>query len=452
MLSIRTVLCSVDLSAATARQVDLAIEICQAFGAKLILHHNHVEVAVGSGVGWMWAPGHGEPALTAEQKLRALVERVPAGTPAEMRLTNGSIADAVLAVGRTVDADLVVMSTRGTTEEGNGSVTERVLQTASLPILAMHQALHDHRTPRFSATATERQALLVPTDLTPASQPAVDVAFDLARRFAFDVHLLHVLPRGSTDGEAAAHAHRMMAALAPPDLPRPLEEHLDTGIPARAIARVAEQVSAACIVMGEHARTPMRHWFRPDTAQGVLHPAPCPIWYVPWRSAAAVARSQTAHAARAGDAEALQAARSSEAVRRLIDELHDPSFHYWPSFYLYGVVDSTEAAELALVDLLAAGVTEDQLHTWHGPAGAAAIDPTGRKHGQVARLWRALQRATGERELLERYASEVESGHVGIGVHCRSGEGLRVLTGILRKHGGHLISYFSVGSVERLSP
>jgi nucleotide-binding universal stress UspA family protein len=354
MLSIRTVLCSVDFSAATDRQVDLAIEICQAFGAQLILHHNHVEVAVGSGVGWMWAPGHGEFALTAEQKLRNLVERVPAGTPAEMRLTNGSIADAVLAVGRTVDADLVVVSTRGATSDEDGSVTERVLQSASLPILAMHKE-HDHRTPRFSATATERQALLVPTDLTPASQPAVDVAFDLARRFAFDVHLLHVLPRGTADSEAGAHAHRMMAALAPPDLPRPLEEHIDTGIPARAIARVAEEVSAACIVMGEHARTRMRHWFRPDTALGVLHPAPCPIWYVPWRSAAAVARSQTARAAPAGDSEARPAPRSSDAARRLVDELRDPSFHYWPSFYLYGVVDSTEAAELALVDLLAAG-------------------------------------------------------------------------------------------------
>ena len=65
MLSIRTVLCSVDFSAATARQVDLAVEICQAFGAQLVLHHNHVDMAIGSGVGWMWATGHGEFAVTA---------------------------------------------------------------------------------------------------------------------------------------------------------------------------------------------------------------------------------------------------------------------------------------------------------------------------------------------------------------------------------------------------
>ena len=450
MLSIRTVLCSVDFSAATARQVDLAIEICQAFGAQLLLHHNHVELAIGSGVGWMWAPGNGAFALTAEQKLRELVARVPAGTPTEMRLTSGRIADAVLTVGHAAGADLVVLSTRGPANVGDQSVTDRVLESATLPIFAMHQA-HDHRTPRFDATAPERQRLLVPTDLTPASQPAVDVAFDLARRFPFDVHLLHVLPRGTPDSAPAALARRMMTALAPPDLPQPLEVHVETGIPARAIARAAEGISAACIVMGEHARTPMRHWFRPDTAQGVLHPAPCPIWYVPWRSPAAAARSQTARVAPA-ETEVSQTATSSTSPRRLVDALQDPVFRYWPSFYLYGVVDSTEAAELALIDLLAAGVPEDQLHTWHGPAGAAAIDPSGQKHGRMARLWRALEKATGERELLEHYAREVERGHVGIGVHCGAGDGLRVLTEILRKHGGHLISYFSVGSVERLSP
>jgi hypothetical protein len=100
--------------------------------------------------------------------------------------------------------------------------------------------------------------------------------------------------------------------------------------------------------------------------------------------------------------------------------------------------------------MLAAGIPKDQLHTWHGPAGAAAIDPTGRNHGRMARLWRTLEKATPERELLERYASEVEAGHVCIGVQIASREGVRVLADILRRRGGHLISYFSIGSVQRL--
>ena len=72
MLSIRTVLCPVDFSASTDHQVDLAVDLCRAFGARLVLQHNKVELAVGAGVGWMWEPGHTAGALTPEQKIEEL--------------------------------------------------------------------------------------------------------------------------------------------------------------------------------------------------------------------------------------------------------------------------------------------------------------------------------------------------------------------------------------------
>jgi len=224
-----------------------------------------------------------------------------------------------------------------------------------------------------------------------------------------------------------------MAALVPQDLPRRPHEHLDTGVPAQAIARVADTVAAVCIVMGEHVRTPTRHWFRSDTSRAVLHPSPCPVWYVP------------------GPAAATDVSAPAEVpARRLVDELQDSGFHFWPSSYLHGIVDSPEEAESTLGDMIAAGIPKDQLHTWHGPNGSAAIDPSGRNHGRLARFWRTLEKATPERELLERYASEIEAGHVCIGVQIASPEGVRVLVEIFKQHAGHLISYFSVGSVQRL--
>jgi nucleotide-binding universal stress UspA family protein len=433
MLSIRTVLCPVDLSAATARQVDVAGDLCRAFAARLVLHHNRVELAIGAGVGWMWEPGHAPPAMTPEETLRQMRDAVLAGIDVETRLTRGPIVDAVVGVSRAVGADLVVLGTRGGDSDGDDSVTDRLLEFASLPILAIHDAPHEHRTPKFTAGAGSPQPLLVATDFTPASQRAVDLAFDLSRRFAFDVHLLHVLPQGAA-GRAADEVRRRLAALAPDDLPRRAHAHVDTGDAARAIARAADDIGAVCIVMGEHARTPARHWFRPDTSRAVLHPSPCPIWYVPGPVAAPA-----------------EASPSADEVRPLVEELQDRDFHYWPSSYLHGIVDSIDEAESALGDMLAAGLAKDQLHTWFGPDGSAAIDPTGRNHGRMARLWRSLERATPERELLERYANEVDAGHVCIGVQIGSPEAVRVAAGILEHHGGRLLSYFSVGSVERLS-
>src|SRR5262245_40679201 len=238
MLSIRTVLCPVDLSPATARQVDLAVDLCHAFGARLILHHNQFELAIGAGVGWMWEPGHAGSALTPQQRLQELMAGLPARTDAEVRLTHGPIADAVMAVSRAVGADLVVLSTRGAESDDADTVTDRLLEAAALPIFAVHDANHEHRTPKFAATSASPQAVLVPTNLTPEAQPAVDVAFDLSRRFGFEVHLLHVLPQGVTNGDAADDARRKMTALVPADLPRQTRHHVESGVPARAIARI----------------------------------------------------------------------------------------------------------------------------------------------------------------------------------------------------------------------
>jgi nucleotide-binding universal stress UspA family protein len=440
MLSVRTVLCPVDFSVATSRQVELAVDICRAFGARLVLHHNVFEVPSGSGVNWMWATDHGDSERAAEQKLLELVNRVPEGTTADIRLTRGPVGDGVLTVGRAVAADLVVLSTRGATSEVDGSVTERVLERATLPVFAIHQALHSEAMPKFRTASTERQTLLVPTDLTPASQRVLGVAFELARRFPFDLHLLHVVP-GRTDGSATEHARSQMAAMVPSDLPHRPHQHFESGQPAEVIARVAAQLSAAFIVMGEHARTPMRHWLRPDTAKGVLHSAHCPIWYVPGPPT----RKELLEGER-------QPEPAHEPPASLVDELRNTRFRYWPTSQLYGVVDSHADAESALAGLLAAGVPSEHLQTWHGPSGKQTIDPTGESHSAIARLWRTLEKATPERQLLDQYGAEVERGHVLIGVRCSSGDGRKVIAGILQQHGGRLLSYFAIGSVERLSP
>src|SRR5262245_29275712 len=112
MLSIRTVLCPVDLSLATARQIEVAADICRAFGARLMLHHNFVELAIGSGVGWMWQADHSAFEREVEQQLRGLLPPETDGFAAEVRLTHGPVVHAVLEVGRSVAADLVVLSTR----------------------------------------------------------------------------------------------------------------------------------------------------------------------------------------------------------------------------------------------------------------------------------------------------------------------------------------------------
>src|SRR6476646_11828319 len=110
MIAIRTILCPVDFSGATARQLDLASNLCRAFNARLILHHNLNAMSSCAAVGWMWAADH--PTLseeTAQERLAALAAS-QVGVDVQVGVTRGSASASVLAVSEAVAADLVVLS------------------------------------------------------------------------------------------------------------------------------------------------------------------------------------------------------------------------------------------------------------------------------------------------------------------------------------------------------
>lgn len=289
MPAIRTVLCPVDFSPATERQLGLALDLCRAFRAKLVLHHNLESAAHVPGVNWMWAAKHhGSPSdAVEEEQLQKLLNGLPAGIEAEARITHGAHSTSVAAVSEVVGADLVVLTTHGEAAEDHTSVTEQLLERAGCAVLALHDAHLEARLPAFSEGANGPQGLLVPTDFSADSTPAVELALKLARRPPFEVHLLHVVatPAGASEPgtDVAESARRRLEALVPEELREKVHLHLETGDPGAQIAAAAERLGACCIVMGEHARGAIRRWFTRDTSRQVLHAARCPIWYVPRR-------------------------------------------------------------------------------------------------------------------------------------------------------------------------
>jgi nucleotide-binding universal stress UspA family protein len=288
MTAIRTVLCPVDFSAATPRQVGLAADLCRVFQARLVLHHNLAHLAPGAGVGWMWAADH--PSMStnaAEEKLQALLADLPPDLTKEAHVTRGPASEAVVKVSEDIDADLVVLSTHGTPSDDHASVTEQVIARGRRGVLALHETHEDQRTLTFTPAGGPVQVALVPTDLSPESRAAVEVAVDLARRWPFELHLLHLLDvkRHQTAADAA-HARYQMEGLLPDDLREAAVLHVEAGDAVDGIVRLATNLSAACIVMGEHTRMPLRRWFSRDTSNAVLRQAPCPVWYVPGTRAA----------------------------------------------------------------------------------------------------------------------------------------------------------------------
>jgi nucleotide-binding universal stress UspA family protein len=286
MFALHTVLCPVDFSAATPRQVDIAADLCRAFSARLILHHNKHSLGTGASIGWMWnADHHGEPQASLEEKLRECLARVPEGAKAEAHITEGPVSRAVLAMSESFGAELIVLTTHGTFAEDHASITMQMVERSNRDVLVLHEPRVESRTPRFASSSKDLQVMVVPTDLTPDSRVALDLAFDLARTLPIELHLLQVGNGRGRRGEEEPSAQ--LQALVPKDLAERTKLHLEHGAHADRIAMLADELSASCIVMGELAQTPLRRWFSGDASRAVLHQAHCPVWHVPRTRASA---------------------------------------------------------------------------------------------------------------------------------------------------------------------
>jgi len=288
MIAIRTVVCHAHFSPATTRQVDLASDVCRAFGARLILHHNVSDLSVGAAVGWMWHADH-EPVepSSVDERMRNLISSVPAGVDVEGCVTRGAVTEGVLAVAKAAGAGLIVLSEHAGKAEDHKSVIEYLLERANTPVLALHDPGTDIGTPDFvldDGKTTGMREILVPLTLSAETQVNVEFACDLARVFPLHLHFLHVVETGDARADLSGNQDGVRAkleALVPEDLAGRVTAHIATAEPIVMITRMAAELAAKCIVMGEHARTPLTRWFTEDIARAVLHDAPCPVLFVP---------------------------------------------------------------------------------------------------------------------------------------------------------------------------
>ncbi len=143
---------------------------------------------------------------------------------------------------------------------------------------------------------TNVRNILVPIDFSGLSDPAIEIAKGLARRFEATVHLAHVhqfyYPAGfmapgtfapmsfRTYREAAArHLTRKLAALAKRHGLKSTDCHLRNGDAPifDEICRLARDIPSDLIVMSTHGYTGITHFFEGSNAERIVQHAPCPV-------------------------------------------------------------------------------------------------------------------------------------------------------------------------------
>ncbi len=142
---------------------------------------------------------------------------------------------------------------------------------------------------------TRLSKLLLPTDFSEVSRPAIEYACFLAAAFEGELHCLHVvddayqywsaigpesLPLGPPPDEMLALARQRMSRFREEYLggsKRPPVTHVAYGRPFAEIVAYAEQQGIDLIVMGTHGRGPIAHALLGSTTEKVIRKAPCAV-------------------------------------------------------------------------------------------------------------------------------------------------------------------------------
>jgi nucleotide-binding universal stress UspA family protein len=213
----------------------------------------------------------------------------------------------IVRTARSINASLIVMGTHGrggVVRVLMGSVAEKVVRTASCPVLTANGAL------RASAKGFRR--ILVPTDFSAPSDAALDCARRLAAGFGGSIHLLHALDDVSDSGVAGSEffvteppqarsmrlmdaRDRLMHRITADDR---VALHATTevifGSPSQIIVDYAADNQFDLIVMGTHGRTGMAHLLIGSVAERVVRTAGCPVLATqhPWEHAANMVKQE----------------------------------------------------------------------------------------------------------------------------------------------------------------
>ena len=286
-MEIHTVLCPVDLTPLSEREVELATEVCKSFGARLVLLHNLAGSAAHMAKEWEWGQTHrneGFSRTEAEERLQEIAAQISEEIPTEACITHGPAGMVLRQIAEELPADLMLMASHGWSDDEHDSLSERLLSNSPCPILSVQEGKGDEHRFHLKTPKGERlPRVLVPTDFSDTADRAALYAFELARKLPLEVHLMHVARSDRTAETARKRLERMV----PDDLWERVRCHIRTGDPPAEIAATARDLDVETVMMGEHARGLLRSLFTRDTAREILHRAPCAVWYVPACPAAA---------------------------------------------------------------------------------------------------------------------------------------------------------------------
>lgn len=204
-----------------------------------------------------------------ERRARAAVDRVAASSsrPVETHVVEGRPATVLADAIDDYDADLVAMGTHGRSGVDRyllGSLAERTLRTAHVPVLAVRADGPPDADPVM-------ETILLATDGSEGAERAADHAIAVASATGARLHALTV---GDDDGPAVRAANRAR------EVGVDATAAARAGRPHEAIESYAADHDADLVVVGTHGRTGVERVLLGSVAERVLRSATRPMLVV----------------------------------------------------------------------------------------------------------------------------------------------------------------------------
>jgi nucleotide-binding universal stress UspA family protein len=218
-------------------------------------------------------------------ELAALRESLGAGS--EIRAVSGSIEGTILAWGRELDYDLVVMGTHGRTGFDHflrGSIAEAVMRYAEIPVLVTRRDKGLWR------------SVLAPVNFEPYAMKGLAAAGEVAAYLGARLRALYVVDTPLYGEVGGLRSPRRMIDLAVEALPQSVRETcrpkalLAFGSPIEEIGEAAKD--ADLVVLAGHHKGTLSELMLGETTQRLLRHCETPLLVLPSRAAAKRVRAK----------------------------------------------------------------------------------------------------------------------------------------------------------------
>lgn len=125
-------------------------------------------------------------------------------------------------------------------------------------------------------------------------------------------------------------------------------------------------------------------------------------------------------------------------------------FISYPTNRVVGTINDSADAQAAVEELIEAGFNMEEVDVIYGEQGMLRLDPTGEKHGLLARLQRTFLQLNEEPKHLRHHVEDVLAGHFVIMVLVEKPEKREQVAEILASHGGHFINFYGRWTMQSL--